>query len=188
MRPRDILARFRSCEKGVAALELALCMPLLILLVFGGWEICRFMLVQQKTEKMAFSTADVISQYQRVTVSEVSQVVAATEQIMKPFAFGANGVLILSSVSRDPTTQKQTVRWQCRSKNGLAHDSSVGEVNRDATLPGGLLLDDKDNIIISEIYYRFTPLFRTVFTKPYIIGRSALFRPRLGTLTEAPGC
>jgi hypothetical protein len=66
--------------------------------------------------------------------------------------------------------------------------SKVGEIGQDAKLPADFMLDDKDNIIITEVFYNFTPVFKTVFTGPFVVYRTALFRPRLGALTSAPGC
>jgi hypothetical protein len=187
-RLRNLLDSFRRCESAIAAVEFALIAPFLILLTLGGFEVSRFILVQQKAEKMAYSVADVIAQYDTIRVAEVNQVFMATEQIMQPYTFGADGVAIISSVYREEADPQPLVRWQCRSSDSMAQDSGVGTVGGQATLPGDLLLDEKDGVIVSEVYYRFTPLFQFVFLDPFVIQRTAVFRPRLGALTTPPGC
>ena len=182
------LRRYRGNETGIAALEFALVAPFLILLVFGGYELARYIVVQQKAEKMAYAISDLTSQYQTLTSSDVATVFSATSQLMKPYAFSNDGLAILTSVYKDPTKSKPTVSWQCKTSSTLSSTSTVGAVNGNATLPGGLVLDDKDNVIVSEIYYKFTPLFTTLWTSSFVIHRMAVYRPRLGSLTAVPGC
>jgi len=187
MQPARI-KNWAGCEGGVAALEFGLVAPFLILLLLGGFEVSRYILVVEKVEKVAFSIADVAAQYDPDEGTDVGQVFAAVEQIMSPFAMDTEGRVILSSVFKPEDSDQPQVRWQCANDGGLDQGSKVGAVNGPADMPGNFLVDDKDNIIVAEVFYRFQPVMRTVFTQPVVIYRSALFRPRLGALTSAPGC
>lgn len=180
--------RYARCERGIAALEFALVAPFLILLVLGGFETARFIMVQQKVEKTAFTLADVTAQYDPETGPDIQRVFAAVEQIMQPYSFQADGLVILSSIYNPEGSTNAQVRWQCRNSGALNEESKIGKVNKDAVVPRGFLVDEKDNIIVTEVFYRFTPIFKTTFTGPFIVYRTALFRPRLGALTTAPGC
>jgi len=182
-------ARGGRAESGVAAVEFALIAPFMLILLLGGYELARFIVVQQKAEKMAFSIADVVTQFDadEFDVNDVNLAFSATAQIMKPYTFGADGRAILSSVYKDPKDQKPKVKWQCKT-TGLTNTSAVGAVGADATLPASLTLEDKDNVVVSEVYYKFTPLLKKVITQPIVIYRVAMFRPRLGQLTASPGC
>ena len=57
-----IFRRYRKSERGIAAVEFALVSPILFLLLLGGVEVGRYILVHQKVEKMAYSVSDVVSQ------------------------------------------------------------------------------------------------------------------------------
>lgn len=188
MTPRSVTTRLARCERGVAALEFALVLPFLLLVLLGGFEVARFLRVQQKVEKVAFTIADVAGQADPSDGINIQQVFAAVEQIMKPFPFKSDGVVIMSSAYKDTTKTKPEVRWQCKNDGQLNSASKVGKEGKDAILPAGFVLEDKDNIIVTEVFYRFTPIFKTVFTGPFVVYRTALFRPRLGALTSAPGC
>jgi hypothetical protein len=107
---------------------------------------------------------------------------------MKPQSFTAEGLVYISSVHNPDGTPKPTVSWQCKNDGKLAEDSKVGKAGKDASLPQSFLLDEKDNIIVTEVFYKFTPVFNTALTSPFIVYRTAMFRPRLGALTSAPGC
>jgi len=181
--------RYRSEQGGIAAVEFALVMPILFLLLLGGTEMARFILVHIKAEKMAYSVADVISQYESVTGGDVAMVFDATADLMSPYdAFGANGLVILSSVRKEPDEDDQEVHWQCAGGGSATVASHVGEVDDPATLPGEMKLEDNDNVVVSEVFYTYTPIINWIDIQGVQIYKSAMFRPRLGALTAVPGC
>ena len=187
MRLRAAARRFGRCEQGVAALEFALVAPFLILLLLGGFEVSRFLRVQQKAEKIAFTIADVAAQADPVTGIDIQQVFAAVEQIMKPFPFQSEGLVVVTSTTQPAGEPKPTVRWQCENGGAYDADSKIGKEGKDAALPGGFKIDDdKDNVIVTEVFYQFSPVFGTNFTRSFTVYKTALFRPRLGALTSKP--
>jgi hypothetical protein len=183
------LRRYRAEERGIAAVEFALVMPILFTLLLGGTEMARFILVHIKTEKMAYSVADVISQFESVTSGDVTMIFDATSELMSPYdSFGTNGRVILTSVRKEADEENQEVHWQCFDGGSMSATSHVGTVNAEATLPGGLQLEDGDNVIVSEVFYTYTPIINFMNIQGTQIYKTAMFRPRLGALTEVPGC
>jgi hypothetical protein len=61
--------------------------------------------------------------------------------------------------------------------------SQIGAVGADATLPAGFVVRDGENVIITEVYYNFSPLFAPDIIQPQNLYHRAMFRPRFGTLT-----
>ena len=114
---------------------------------------------------------------------------AAVQQIMAPQTLQADGLAIVSSVQNpEGEDTVQEVVWQCLSDGQLQAESQVGGEGEEAALPANFLLDDRDNIIVAEVYYRYTPVLPDFFPGPETVYRTAMFRPRLGDLTAAPGC
>lgn len=177
---------FIKSTAGIVATEFALMAPLLLLLLLGGMEISRFMLLHQKTEKVSYTIDDVVTQNTTITNAQLAQIVTAAAQIMQPYTFAANGVVIISSVYQSGTVNPPTVRWRYTGGGTLARTSKVGSVNGYATLPGGLTLNDKDNVIIVEVYYRYSPMFSGGVVGTQDIYKSTVFKPRLGALTTTP--
>jgi Flp pilus assembly protein TadG len=177
---------FFSNASGIVATEFALMAPVLLLLFLGGFEVTRFILLQQKTEKVAYTIGDVVTQNTTITNAQLAQIVTAASQIMQPYTFGANGVVIVSSVYQTGTVNPPTVRWRYTGGGTLARTSTVGNVNGNATLPAGLTLNDKDNVIIAEVYYRYSPMFSGGVVGTQDIYKSTVFKPRLGALTTPP--
>lgn len=184
------LGSYQKNERGVAAVEFALVSPILFMLLLGGVEVGRYILVHQKAEKMAYSVSDVVSQLEAVTSGDIDVVFGAVTELMNPYDnFDAYGTLYLSSVHKDPADADQSICWQCQGGGSLAADSRVGEVNGGAAaLPGDLALEDDDNVIVSEVVYTYQPIVGWYSIQNITIYKSAMFRPRLGALTSAPGC
>jgi Flp pilus assembly protein TadG len=106
-----LLGRYRRNETGIAAVEFALVSPIFFMLLLGGTEVGRYILVHQKAEKMAYSVSDVISQLDSVTSGDVDVVFGAASEPMNPYdKFETRGTLFLSSVHKDPDDADQTIR------------------------------------------------------------------------------
>ncbi len=186
---RPALKRFARCEQGVGAIEFALVAPFLLILLLGGFEVSRFLRIQQKAEKIAFTVADVVAQADPYEGIKMQQVLAAVDQIMKPFPFKDDGVVLVTRAYKDEDDAKPKVTWQCRNDGLLGSTSKIGLEGQDAVLPNGFVLEDKDYVIITEVFYEFTPILQTryaVLSGPSTLYKTALFRPRLGALTSKP--
>ena len=190
MKPINVtwLTRFWRRRDGVAAMEFALLAPLLLLMGFGAFEVTRYLLVEEKSDKIAYIIADVIAQdtTTTLTLSELNDVMAAATKIMDPFPFGASGYVIVSSVSRTGSTNPMKVAWQYKGGGTMVRPSKVGVVNGTAVLPGNMSIADKENVIVVEVYYMYTPLFAAGYVNALELYRTAIFKPRLGALTTAP--
>lgn len=176
-----------SNQSGVAAVEFAVALPMVMVLLLGGFEMSRYVIIHQKLEKTSFTIADVVSQSETLTIAQLNQTVIAAREIMKPYDFEGDGRVIISSVSKTGTNAP-VVKWQYAGGGNLSATSQVGIINQVATLPGGLTLNDKDNVIISEVFYHYEPFFSGfgLVTTP-IAYKVNVFKPRLGALTTPPG-
>lgn len=172
-------------EHGVAAVEFALALPMLAAMFLGGFEVNRYILVHQKVEKVTYTVADVVAQSQSVTESQLDQIFVAAEEIMRPYDFGDDGVVIVTSVSKSGT-ETSKVRWRYSGGGSLSRNSEVGAVGGTASLPGGLTLNAGDNVIIAEVYYRYHPVLEGTAVSESDIYKTAIFKPRLGALVTTP--
>lgn len=180
------LTKFWRNRQGIAATEFALLMPALLLLFFGVVEVSRFLIISQKVEKLAFSSSDVVAQSSTVTTAELTAMLDATVHVMKPYDFGPNGVVIITSVYRAAGANGAKIAWQRTGGGTLVKTSKLGTTGATPTLPPGLTLNERDNIIVAEVYYNFRPWFAGQMLDPSTIYQRAFFKPRLGALNTAP--
>lgn len=181
----SLLGRFRRSERGVAAIELALLSPVLVLLLIGGYDVARFVSIRANVDKVGFSVADVTSQYKQLTPTAMTQIFKITGSSLTTYDSGSNGVTILTSVYLD-STKTVRVKWQCFSSNGTSWKSRIGVEGAVANIDPTLVADANDNVMVSELFYKFTPIFSTVFKTGFDIYTSSIYRPRLGSLTTKP--
>jgi Flp pilus assembly protein TadG len=174
--------------RGVAAVEMAIVAPLLVLLLLGTAEAAHLIKRHFEVAQTASTVADVVARYENVTKDSINAIFDVSERVMGASTFRSNGRIILSSVAKGSTTASPTtVSWQCSGGGTLPAVSAVGKPTQKATLPGGLVLDVNDNVIVAEVFFKYEPLFR-ILPLAQTIQKRSLFRPRLGALTTAPGC
>jgi Flp pilus assembly protein TadG len=186
------IRQFKHSQAGAAFVEFALSLPVLLVLLMGVVEITRYILIVQKVEKAAMIVSDVSAQGSTISTTDLNNIVTAASQVMQPYGFGANGFVIVSSVTQTGTysaANPPKVNWQYTSSgaNGSwTQPSQIGTPGLAATLPlpAGTTLNDKDNVIVTEIFYNFQPIVSTNgligTTKIY---RTGLYKPRLGALS-----
>jgi Flp pilus assembly protein TadG len=170
--------------------EFALALPLLITLFYGVIEITRYVLIAQKTEKLAYSVANVTAQESVALKSNLNAVMGASSDIMQPYGTGANSRIIISSIYRQAnagsTVYPAKVNWQYGGGGTLSAASAIGTVGAAPNMPGGFTFDERENVIAAEVFYRFDPLLTNRWFGTTTIYRVAYFKPRLSALTAAP--
>lgn len=174
--------RFFRGEEGIAYLEFAIALPFLLMLFLGAVEMTRYIIIVQKVEKAAVTMSDVVAQSTTISASQLDTLVEAVGQIVKPYSFDNNGYVIISSVSRTGANPPK-VKWQY-SDGDWPQASQIGITGSNASLPAGLTLEDKENIIIAEVYFNFSPLLTESIVLPGQIYKLGVFKPRLGDLTS----
>lgn len=191
MSPRRLkllIGRLRGSDDGMAAVELALFAPLLAMLLLGGYDLSRFISIRSGVDKVGFSVADVTSQYKELPEAKLNDIFRATGASLPTYVSGTNGVTVLSSIYLNASGVPK-VRWQCTSSPSnttFTYASRIGSEGGNADINAALLADVNDNVMVSEVFYFYKPIFSTFFKKEFKIYTSSIYRPRLGSLTVSP--
>ena len=105
-------------RRGVAAIEFALIVPILIALYFGAVEFSNAMTVDRRVTSIASSAADLAAQVEEVNANEVLDIFNASRSIMQPY--DTNGIsIVLTSVVADEDNNT-TVRLELRTERNSA--------------------------------------------------------------------
>lgn len=172
-------------RRGTLAVEVAVAIPILLALVLTGIEVTRYVLLNQKIERTAVTMSDLVSQAEVLTEAGLDNLFLATGYVMAPFDMGANGQIVVSSISTAGTSGP-TIKWQ-RSFGGSAGGSAFGVQGGAATLPTGFVVRPGESIIAAEAFYDFEPAFFDTLLDPVTLYSFAIFRPRFSALaTIAP--
>ncbi len=178
--------RFIHGRDGVAIVDFALVVPVLVFLLLGSMEVGRYVLLNQKLSRVAISTSDLMSQAKHAVVADVNQIFAAAEYTMSPFELGDDGLVFITSVSTDDSDPVEPeIAWQMSGGGTGTFTSQVGTVEgTPATLPGTFEMEENQNIIIAEVFYTYEPFFFGQVIEPKTIRQIGLHYPRLRPLHD----
>jgi TadE-like protein len=180
---RPAARRLLRCRSGNIAVEFALALPVLIMLMLAGAELARFVILHQKMDRVATTISDLVSRAETINESELQDIFTAASEVAFPFDLTDLGVVIVSSVT-NPTGAGPIVAWQRSGGGSYSGTSQIGAEGGDATLSGEFEVREGETAIISEVYFDFAPFLSELIVAPQVIYRTAHHRPRLGTLEE----
>jgi Flp pilus assembly protein TadG len=110
--------RLARDDKGVAAVEFALVVPIVIIVYAAGFEIAQASTVYRKLTDTTVQLANVTSQYTSVLTSDVNTIMGASSEIMAPYSTTPL-TIVVTEVSTD-TNSKATVVWSVPYQGGTA--------------------------------------------------------------------
>ncbi len=174
-------------DRGNILVEFAMAMPILTLLLVGGVELGRYVLLNQKLDRAVMTLSDLVASTTSVSVSDVNQIFNATSLVLDPFPLGAQGAVVISSVKEDSGTPK--IFWQRTGGGSLSVTSTIGVQAGNATLSNNALVTSSEGVIIGEIFYEYQPWFTDLIPSS-VIRHQAIFRPRQSNevvCTDCPG-
>ncbi len=183
---RLALLRFAAKEKGAVAIEFALSLPIWLVLLIGAADATYLMIVSQRVDRITYSVTDIVTQSETLKITDLQNILLAAGQLMQPFEFGADGVVIVTSLYK-PSGQPVQISWQYVGGGTLPRASKIGTPGQLPVMPNGLTLNDNENVIVSEVYYDFDPMFINagVLAKGDVY-RTAVYKPRLSPLITPP--
>lgn len=178
------LVRLAVDRRGMVLQETAIILPILVTMMLAGYDVARFAFLQQKLSRMVMTTSDMVSQGTTISMPEINTIFNAAATMTQPFPAGSSQVMIVSSVNTVGANPPK-VKWQQAGGGTLAGQTSkIGAANGNATLPTGFLVRDGEDVIITEVYYQFEPVFMPEMILPTTLYHRAIFRPRQGSLTN----
>lgn len=196
-RRRRLLRRFRRDRRGVAALEFALILPILVLLALGCFEVPRYVMLWQRMERTASGVSDLVAQADEpLTQDQMTDIFSSAKLLMQPYDVIANGSIVVTSIN-NPTGGVTNVSWRVACGTG-DNNGKMGAVSAQppaaqtappsANFPTSLLPIAKDNeVLVTEVYFTFTPVFRNFIYSGSTLYANAFTRPRNHNLTTWPG-
>lgn len=201
-------------NSGVALIEFVFVLPLILLLVLGGAELTRFVLITQKVDKAGYAIADSVAQSAPEGAGSLDEtILAATlatyDSLLRPFDDAARQSVIVTSTQRCGTDNR--ILWQFSGGGTLSNGDTVSIVNglspgaisvnvqnNNATFPAEIASElvtmlNNENMITVEVFYSYAPFLSEVLQgifdfsiEPMTQVRRVFLHPRNGTLNSLP--
>lgn len=163
------LTRFGSECRGLAALEFAMLLPVLMTLYLGSVEVTTGVAIQRKVTITARAVADLASQFTSIGSSDMSNILSASSAIIVPYA-AANLQTVVSELAVN-AQGTATVVWSS-TLNGTAR--AAGQV---VTIPASLAVPNT-YIILGEAAYSYKPTYGYVMTGTVTLSDQIYMTPR----------
>lgn len=166
---RSILGLARD-RRGVAAVEFAMLLPLLVALYLSCVEITQGVSIDRKVTLTTHTVADLATQVTTITNADMTNILNASSSIFTPYAVSPMKITI-SEVQID-SSGKATIAWS-DTLNGTAR--TVGST---VTLPSALALPST-YLVWAEVSYGYKPTIGYTITGTLNLSDQIYMAPRL---------
>ncbi|MGF1608973.1 MAG: TadE/TadG family type IV pilus assembly protein [Kiloniellales bacterium] len=175
--------RFVGDRRGAILVELAVALPVIVVIIIGGFDTGRYVLLHQKMNRAAATMADLVSRPTSISSAEIDVMFSAAQGLMRPFDMAGRGRVIVSSVSKDSGGPEE-IDWQYAGGGALSATSAIGVAGGAPTLPDGFTVRDDENLIVAEVFFDYEPVFMGFVVEPTVVRHFAIRRPRRGDLSN----
>ncbi len=142
-------------ERGGALVELAVCLPIMFVLVFGLIDFSQIILDNQVMSGLSRQGSNLASRGTSLT-----DTVAALDIQGASMNMGTRGRIIVTEVANDVNGNPQIV-GQVESPTGIRVTSAVGaRIGKRATMPSSAstVLNAGQTLYVTEVFYSYTPM------------------------------
>lgn len=186
---RRFLQRLRRADDGVAMIELAYSLVVIVPLFLGGVELTNYAMTKMRVSQLALHLADNASRIgidsllakPRISEAQINDLLIGADMQSGDLDLAGNGRVIISSV--EPMEDEDDlfmIRWQ-RCYGAMDWDSNYGEAgdeDLDGVGPEGeqVRAPDGGGVIFVEVAYTYEPLFasRQMFASNTIRSTAAM--------------
>lgn len=165
-----MLRSWRRDERGVAAVEFALTVPIMILLYCGMAELTMAMMAERQAAHSASVVGDLVAQTTQIKVSEVNDVFTVGSSILKPFP-SATLQLRVTSIKADAQNVPRVVWSMGQGMGPLTSGAAV------TGLPANLIAVN-ESVIRADMSYTYTSPLMQVLPNPMTFSNSFYLKPR----------
>lgn len=168
------MRRLRRDRRGVAAVEFALVVPVVIVIYALGFELAQASTVYRKLTDTTVQLANVTSQYTTVTDTDTNTIFGASSQIMSPYS-PAPLTIVLSEIVTDGSSNA-TVCWS------TSYPTSVPKLltGSAVTMPSGMASPHSHYILV-QTTYAYSPTIGGAFMSGLPMSNQVFMIPRAST-------
>lgn len=166
--------RFRDARDGVAVVEFAMALPVLLVAYCGMVDVAQLVMTNRKVTQLTSTLSDLTARLQTASVSEIDNIFAAASTVLLPYD-ARKASMVISSVIVDSAGNGR-VCWSSSSPPDTPKPARGARV----TLPDSAKVPNT-SVIMASASYRFTPILGEVIVGTVTLGDSPIYtRPRSG--------
>lgn len=176
----NMCRRFGASARGIAAVEFAIIVPVLLLLFLASFDAANAVTVYIKVRSATSTLATITNQYTTSTngiaSTDMTAITGSTAAVLAPYS--STPVVVTISQIKATTASAATVSWSY-SLNGTAYAQGSSW----KTLPSQFVSTNACNsypcyYIFAEVSYKYTPSFGYFATGPITLSDNLYVTPR----------
>lgn len=174
-------AHFRAAQAGVAAVEFALILPIMLLVYVGMVEASALISMDRKIQTISGAVGDLVAREAGgITSAMLADYVKVAGGIMTPYPISPLEQIVTQvKVSADGTTE--LVDWSKRYLGGALQTTGAHAKDEAYDLPDEIVdIALGQYVIVAESRYSYLPLYGIVFDQPVNLYRENFYLPRFG--------
>jgi Flp pilus assembly protein TadG len=183
-----VFRRFVGSQRGVAAIEFAMIMPVLLILFLSSFDVGNAIVIYLKVRAATFELAAITNQYgtgstAQISTSTMASITGAVSQVMAPFS--TTSTIVTISQIKATSATAATVSWSY-SVNGTPLTGTF------TGLPANMAKNSCNSVypcyfILSAVAYPYTPLFGHFMTGSLTLSDNLLVTPRSSACVQYNG-
>lgn len=153
----SFLRRFLGDRRGIAAVEFALVVPILIVLYIGTVEMNAALTIDRKLSQAASAVADLVAQESSITQGELNDVMDIARSIFDPYPTGEVHIVVAGVLMEED--YKPRVQWS----QGLNASQWAKGAPPPIDIPNELIKTKDTFLVVTHATYTYKPTFVTLF-------------------------
>lgn len=180
-RPLRLARRFAGARGGIAALEFALILPVMLTIYLGSSEVSDGLAAKRKLSHVASAISDLVAQDTVISnTAEINDIFAAAAAIMSPFSEASLKVTV-TAITMD-ANKKGTVAWG-QTLNGATCPTKGSSVAVPATFQAA-----NGFLVLVQAQYAYKPTIGYVLPQTIQLTDQIYQAPRSGKAIPGPSC
>ncbi|CCV03206.1 conserved hypothetical protein [Mesorhizobium metallidurans STM 2683] len=147
--------RFCRDRRGVAAIEFALIVPVLLVMYFVTMEASQAIETSKKVSRIGSMVADLVTQQQSVKTADLDAIMQIGNSTLRPYNRSTPKIIITAIQVTDETTPKVQVAWSRKMVNGAfsadAAKNSITTIPDTLKIKGTFLVRVESNLSYQPI-------------------------------------
>ncbi len=173
----SVFRRFVASRRAVAAIEFAMVVPIILLMLLASFDAGNGIAVYMKVRSATYSLAAITNQYPTIQTADMTTITSATAKVLAPYS-SAPAVVVISQIRANSATQA-VVSWSYSPTAGNALTQGAAFSN----LPANFALNTCGGaypcyMILAQVQYSYSPSFGYFMTGPITLSDSLYATPR----------
>ena len=163
------------CQRGVAALEFAMVLPLMMIMFFGLVEGADALTAERRVTRAVNSLADLAAQSNgQITAAQAASLFVGVEEMLEPTNLGTVDFRLISVELQNSAP---VVHWSINNNGGEPYTEGAAYNTLDDS---SILTSDASLIVVELTYEHKTTFVNRIFADTITFNRRATRWPRLG--------